>query len=49
MRFDEFLKQKTVTGRLPADTEKEALFKQFQAWESEQTARAQVRPAPKQR
>jgi hypothetical protein len=25
------------------------LFKQFQAWEAEQNARAQVRPAPKQR
>jgi TRAP-type uncharacterized transport system substrate-binding protein len=49
VRFDEFLKQKTVTGKLPADADKEALFKQFQAWEADQNARAQAAPAPKQR
>jgi len=27
---------------LPADTDKEALFKQFKAWETEQNARAQA-------
>jgi TRAP transporter TAXI family solute receptor len=44
-RFDEFLKQNPAATRLPADTDKEALFKQFQSWEAEQNARAQVRPA----
>jgi hypothetical protein len=45
-RFDDFLKQSTAaSGKAPSDTEKEALFKQFQAWEAEQNAgaRAQVR------
>jgi TRAP transporter TAXI family solute receptor len=50
VRFDEFLKQNAAaTGKLPSDTDKDALFKQFQAWEAEQNARAQVRPAPKQK
>jgi TRAP transporter TAXI family solute receptor len=44
-RFDEFLKQSSATGKLPADTDKEALFRQFKAWEAEQNARAQA-PAP---
>jgi TRAP transporter TAXI family solute receptor len=48
-RFDEFLKQNPTTGKVSADADKEALFKQFQAWEAEQNARAQVRPAQKQR
>ena len=46
-RFDDFLKQTSAAGKLPADTDKETLFKQFKAWEAEQ-ARAQA-PAPKQR
>jgi TRAP transporter TAXI family solute receptor len=44
-RFDDFLKQSSAAGRLPADADKEALFKQFKAWEAEQNARAQA-PAP---
>src|SRR5712672_2110698 len=44
-RFDEFLKQSPAATKMTADADKEALFKQFQAWESEQNARAQVRPA----
>jgi TRAP-type uncharacterized transport system substrate-binding protein len=48
-RFDEFLKQNPAAGKLPADVDKEALFKQFQAWEVEQNARAQAGPAQKQR
>jgi TRAP transporter TAXI family solute receptor len=47
-RFDEFLKQSpTPAGKQPSSAEKEALFKQFQAWQAEQqnNARAQVRPA----
>ena len=43
-RFDDFLKQSSAAGKLPSDTDKEALFKQFKAWEAEQ-ARAQA-PAP---
>jgi TRAP transporter TAXI family solute receptor len=46
-RFDEFLKQNPAAAKLPADTDKDALFKQFQTWEAEQNARAQVRPASK--
>ena len=48
-RFDEFLKQKTASGKLPSDAEREALFKQFQAWETEQNARAQIRTPQKPR
>jgi len=49
VKFDEFLKQSAAaTGKLPSDTEKESLFKQFQAWEAEKNARAPVR-APQQR
>jgi TRAP transporter TAXI family solute receptor len=48
-RFDEFLKQKTASGKLPSDSEREALFKQFQAWEAEQNARAQLRTPQKPR
>lgn len=47
-RFDDFLKQSSAAGKLPADTDKEALFKQFKAWEAEQNARAQAL-APKAR
>jgi TRAP-type uncharacterized transport system substrate-binding protein len=46
IRFDEFLKQSPPTANLQSDADKEALFKQFQAWEAEKSARAQVRPAP---
>jgi TRAP transporter TAXI family solute receptor len=48
-RFDEFLKQSSAGGRLPSDTDKEALFRQFKAWEAEQNARAQAQATPKQR
>ncbi|HLX16759.1 MAG TPA: TAXI family TRAP transporter solute-binding subunit [Bradyrhizobium sp.] len=48
-RFDEFLKQSSASGRLPADVDKEALFKQFKAWEAEQNARAQAQASPRQR
>jgi TRAP transporter TAXI family solute receptor len=44
-RFDDFLKQSSAAGKLPADADREALFKQFKTWEAEQNARAQV-PAP---
>jgi TRAP transporter TAXI family solute receptor len=44
-RFDDFLKQNQAAAKLPADADKEALFRQYKAWEAEQNARAQVRPA----
>lgn len=46
-RFDEFLKQNPAAEKL-VDGDREALFKQFRAWESEQNARAHAQPAPKQ-
>ena len=45
--FDDFLKQSSAAGKLPADTDKEALFKQFKTWEAEQNARAQAPAKPK--
>ena len=50
-RFEEFLRQAPAGAKVQSDAEKEALFKQFQAWEAEKNARAQaqvqapVRPA----
>ena len=46
-RFNEFLKQTSAAGKPYNDTDKEALFRQFKAWEAEQNARAQAQPAPK--
>jgi TRAP transporter TAXI family solute receptor len=46
-KFDDFLKQSSAAGKVPSDTDKEALFRQFKAWEAEQNARAQA-PAPAQ-
>jgi TRAP-type uncharacterized transport system substrate-binding protein len=42
-KFDEFLKQNQPAGKPPSDADKDALFKQFQAWQAEQNARAQAR------
>jgi TRAP transporter TAXI family solute receptor len=47
-KFDEFLKQSSAAGKMPSDTDKEQLFRQFKAWEAEQNARAQS-PAPQGR
>ncbi|HET6838108.1 MAG TPA: TAXI family TRAP transporter solute-binding subunit [Bradyrhizobium sp.] len=48
-RFEEFLKQNPAAAKLPSDSDREALFKQFQAWEAEQNAQAQARaPKPRQ-
>jgi TRAP transporter TAXI family solute receptor len=44
-KFDEFLKQSSAAGKMPSDSDKEQLFRQFKAWEAEQNARAQA-PAP---
>jgi TRAP transporter TAXI family solute receptor len=41
-RFEEFWKQSPAAGRVQSEAEKEALFRQFQAWEAERNARAQV-------
>ena len=50
-RFEEFLKQSPAAAKVQSDAEREALFKQFQAWEAEKNARAQaqVRPTQKER
>jgi TRAP transporter TAXI family solute receptor len=48
-RFEEFLKQNPAAAKLPSDADREALFKQFRAWEAEQNAQAQVRPSQKER
>ena len=50
MERRDFLKQSAVSGKLPADTDKETLFKQYKAWEADQNARAQAQaPAPRSR
>jgi TRAP transporter TAXI family solute receptor len=45
-RFEEFMKQSPAAAKLQPDTDKEALFKQFQAWEAEKNARAQAQIRP---
>ncbi len=48
-RFEEFLKQTpAAAAKSQSPTDKEALFKQFQAWEAERNATAQVRQAKPQ-
>ncbi|MGA7073772.1 TAXI family TRAP transporter solute-binding subunit [Bradyrhizobium sp.] len=47
-RFDDFLKQSSVSGKT-SEADKEALFKQFKAWEAEQNAHAQAPATPKAR
>ena len=47
--FEDFLKQNPAASKLSAEADREALFKQFQSWEAEQNARAQLRPGQKQR
>jgi hypothetical protein len=45
-RFDTFLQQNPATAaKVTSDADKEALFKQFQAWEAERSARAQAAQA----
>src|SRR5437660_6621331 len=42
-RFDAFLQHNpTAAAKIQSDADKEALFKQFQAWEAERNARAQA-------
>jgi hypothetical protein len=43
-RFEEFLKQSPAAAKLSSDADKEVLFKQFQAWEAKENAKAQLRP-----
>lgn len=46
-KFDTFLQQSpTTAATVKNDTDREALFKQFQAWEADKNARAQVAPRP---
>jgi hypothetical protein len=45
-KFDDFLKQSpAAAANIKTDAEREALFKQFQVWDTERNARAQVRPS----
>ena len=45
-RFDSFLQQNpAAAARVQSDTDKEVLFKQFQAWEAERNTRAQAAQA----
>jgi TRAP transporter TAXI family solute receptor len=49
-RFDEFMKTNAAARNVQSDTDREALFKQFQAWEAEKSSppqRAQVRAQPR--
>jgi TRAP-type uncharacterized transport system substrate-binding protein len=48
-RFEEFLRQSPAAAKLQSETDKEALFRQFQAWEAERNARAQASSDRKQR
>ena len=41
-RFDAFLQENPATANIQSQADKEALFRQFQAWESGRNARAQV-------
>src|SRR5437899_4685563 len=41
-RFEDSLKQSPAGAKVQSESEKEALFKQFQAWEAEKHARAQA-------
>src|SRR6202049_3041926 len=45
-RFEEFMKQSPAAAKVQSDAEKEALFKQFQAWEAEKSTRAQAQVRP---
>jgi TRAP transporter TAXI family solute receptor len=48
-RFDSFLQQNPMAAaRVQSDTDKEALFRQFQAWEAERNVRAQATQAAQQ-
>ncbi len=49
VRFDEFLKQNPAAAKPQSDADKEALFRQFQAWEAEKNARAQAHVRSKDR
>jgi TRAP transporter TAXI family solute receptor len=43
-RFEAFLKQNPAAAKQQTSDDKEALFKQFQAWEASQNAKAQAKP-----
>ena len=43
-KFDEFLQQTPAAAKLQSPIEKEALFRQFQAWEAEKNAAAAAPP-----
>jgi TRAP transporter TAXI family solute receptor len=41
-RFEAFLQENPATANVQSEADKQALFRQFQAWEAERNARAQV-------
>src|SRR5207244_2172003 len=41
-RFEAFLQENPAAANIQSEADKEALFRQFQAWEAERNARAQV-------
>jgi hypothetical protein len=45
-RFEALLKQSPAGTKVQSDTDKEALFRQFQAWEAEKNAKAQAQIRP---
>jgi TRAP transporter TAXI family solute receptor len=47
-RFEAFLKQNPAAAKV-SDTDREALFKQFQAWDAENNARAQAQARPEKK
>jgi TRAP transporter TAXI family solute receptor len=48
-KFEEFLRQNPAAKAMPSGADRDELFRQYQAWQAEQNARAQAGPAPKQR
>ncbi len=48
-RFEEFLKQSSTGGKVQSEAERDALFRQFQAWEAERSARAQAAASDRKR
>ncbi|WP_244549200.1 TAXI family TRAP transporter solute-binding subunit [Bradyrhizobium canariense] len=46
-RFETFLRQNPAAAKMQTSDDKEALFKQFQAWEASQNSKAQARPTPR--
>ena len=48
-RFDEFMKENAGGKNLKSETDRDALFRQFQAWQADQTAKENARAQAKSR